>query len=177
MPVSPSNRSTDSPLIPVLQQTLAAYDDVIAAYLFGSYARGTAGALADVDVAVLVAADLDDQRRFALQLDLMSALQRALSRDDVDVVVLNAAPLALSYRVLRDGILLTCRDQQTRIDFTARTVSQYLDFKPFIERHEQQILARARRGALLDGYNPHRGALERYRRLRKRLEGTTAVKH
>ena len=54
----------------------------------------------------------------------------------------------------------------------ARYVSEYLDFKPVIERHERAILERARKGELLHGYNPHRGALERYRQLRERLEGT-----
>lgn len=44
---------------------------------------------------------------------------------DVDVVLLNQAPLALRYRVLRDGVLLYCRDPNIRVEFTAHTVSAY----------------------------------------------------
>ena len=88
--------------------------------------------------------------------------------ETIDVVVLNVAPLALRYRVLRDGKVLTCRDEQVRILYQADTVSRYLDFKPVIEQHERAILERARRGELLNGYNPYRGALARYRQQRQR---------
>lgn len=85
-------------------------------------------------------------------------------------MILNQAPpLALRYHVLRDVVLLYCRAPNIRVEFTARTVSAYLDFKPVIEQHERAILERARKGELLHGYNPHRGALERYRRLRERF--------
>ena len=88
--------------------------------------------------------------------------------ETIDVVVLNVAPLALRYRVLRDGKVLTCRDEQVRILYQADTVSRYLDFKPVIEQHERAILERARRGELFNGYNPYRGALARYRQQRQR---------
>jgi hypothetical protein len=48
----------------------------------------------------------------------------------------------------------------------------FIDFKPILKRHERAILGKARKGELLSGYNPHRGTLERYRRLRERLAGT-----
>ncbi|MFN3331828.1 MAG: hypothetical protein ACK47M_04890 [Caldilinea sp.] len=37
-----------------------------------------------------------------------------------------------------------------------------------IDRHERAILERARRGELLNGHNPYRGALARYRQQRER---------
>ena len=109
-----------------------------------------------------------------MRLEIIGGLMDILRINDVDVIVLNQAPLALGYRVLRDGILLYYRNRQVIIEFTAQTVSAYLDFKPVIERHERTILERARKGELLHGYNPHRGALERYRQLRERFEGTAA---
>lgn len=89
------------------------------------------------------------------------------------VLILNQAPPALRYAVLRDGILLFCRDQRTRIEFYLRAVNEYLDFKPILKRHERSILEKARKGELPRGYNPHRGTLERYQRLRDRLAGTS----
>ena len=153
-----------------LQNYFNSLDMVLLAYLFGSYARDQAGPLSDVDIAVLLAGDPDAKRCFEMRLQLIGGVMDLLHFNDVDVIILNQAPLALRYRVLRDGALLYCRDEQTRITFTARTVSEYLDFKPVIERHERAILERARRGELLNGYNPHRGALERYRQMRQRLE-------
>jgi len=157
-----------------LKSYFSSLDDVQLAYLFGSYARGQAGPLADVDVAVLLDDTLGGDRCFEMRLEIIGSLMDILRTHQVDAIILNQAPLALGYRVLREGILLYCRDRQVMIEFTARTVSAYLDFKPVIERHERAILDRARKGELLHGYNPHRGALERYRQLRERLEGTAA---
>ncbi len=144
---------------------------VVVAYLFGSYARDQAGPLSDVDIAVLVDEGVAEADYLDERLRLMGAVTDALEFDDVDVVVLNQAPLALAYRVLRDGVVLACRDRDRRVQYTARIVSLYLDFKPVIERFERAIIERARRGELTRGYNPYRGSLERHRQLRERLKG------
>jgi predicted nucleotidyltransferase len=138
-----------------LERYFASLREVVLAYLFGSHARGQAWAHSDVDVAVLLEDD-DGDRCFDVRLEV------------------NQAPPALRYAVLRDGILLFCRDHRARIEFHLRTVNEYLDFKPILERHERAILEKARKGELLDGYNPHRGTLERYQRLRERLAGTSS---
>lgn len=151
----------------------ATVDDLVAIYVFGSYAREQAGPLSDVDVAVLLHASVATERYLDVRLQLIHDIANLLQRDDVDVVVLNEAPIALGYRVLRDGKLLFCGDRAALTVFKATTVTKYLDFQPIIERHERAIVERARQGALLRGHNPHRGALERYRRLRERLARVT----
>ncbi|NJN84541.1 MAG: nucleotidyltransferase domain-containing protein [Caldilineaceae bacterium] len=146
----------------------AAFDEVLVVYLFGSQARGDATPLSDFDFAVLLTLEVDARQSLDLRLTFIDELQGLLQTDLVDVVILSQAPLALQYRVLRDGHVLFCRDKQQRVLFQADVVSRYLDFKPFIERHEKALLARARRGELLDGHNPHRGALAHYLQLRER---------
>jgi len=165
-----------SELLPSQRATadlFAAVDDVCLAVLYGSQARGQAGPLSDVDIAVLLERACDPARYFDIRLDLIGRLMQALNTNEVDVIILNQAPLALQYRVVRDGVVLYSRHHDHMIEFVSQSVSRYLDFKPVIERHERAILARARQGELLNGYNPHRGALERYRQLRERTQGTT----
>jgi hypothetical protein len=58
-------------------------------------------------------------------------LAAALGSDDVDVVVLNTAPVVLGYRVLRDGLLLLSRDDRARVEHWVRTVDRYIDMEPF----------------------------------------------
>ena len=151
----------------------AACDEVCLAALYGSQARGQAGPLSDIDVAVLLEQPCDPARYFDLRLELIGRLMSALHTNEVDVLILNQAPLALQYRVVRDGVVLYARHHEHLIAFVSQTVSRYLDFKPIIERHERAILQRARQGDLLNGYNPHRGALERYRQFCERAEGTS----
>lgn len=155
-----------------LQQYFASLEGVVLAYLFGSHARGQAWAQSDVDVAVLLQGNPDQDTCFDMRLEVIGGLMEVLDTNDVDVLILNQAPPALGYAVLRDGILIFGRDEQTRIEFYLQTVNAYLDFKPVLKRHERAILERARRGELASGYNPYRGALERYRRFRERLART-----
>jgi hypothetical protein len=160
---------------PLLTDALAANSQVILAYLFGSQARGTANVHSDVDVAMLLSGQPDENTCFDVRMAIMDDVMGALRVNDVDVAILNRAPLALQYRVLRDGKLLFCRDHNQRIAYQLKVVNAYLDFKPILERHEQAILAKARQGELLHGYNPHRGALEHYRAMRERLEAASNI--
>ena len=148
-------------------------EEVIFAYLFGSQARGQGGPLSDIDIAVLLADTVQEPIAFEKRLMLMTEIGHQLRTDSIDVLILNQSPLALSYRVLRDGILIYCRDEAKRIEYTARVLTLYLDFKPILERHEHAILERARKGELHHGHNPYHGTLERYRQLRERLKKPT----
>lgn len=167
---------TAATLVSLLSNYFSRLDDVILAYLFGSYGRSQARIDSDVDIAVLLADQTNTNDYFDKGLIITGDVTSLLQHNAVDVVILNQAPLALSYRVVQDGILFYCRNRDRQIEFTARTVNAYLDFEPIIIRHEQAILERARKGELLHGYNPHRGTLERYRQLRQRLKGITEAK-
>lgn len=163
-------------LTDILENKLKPYFDdhplTLLAYLFGSYGRNQPHAHSDVDVAVLLTAEADC---FEIRLQIMADLSTILQRNDIDVVILNQAPLVLAYRVIRDGRLLSCRSQTQRVKFVAETMVTYLDFQPLVKRHEKIVLERASKGHLTYGYNPHHGALDRYRQRRQRLEIITST--
>jgi len=111
-------------------------EGVVAAYLFGSVARRTAGPSSDVDVAVLYAvappATID-----GLPVDLENDLAQLLRRP-VQVVVLNTAPVDLVHRVLRDGVLVLDRDPGARIRFEVRARNEYFDLQPILARYRRR---------------------------------------
>ena len=111
---------------------------IIAAYLFGSVARGTAGARSDVDVAVLYAmappATIE-----GLPLELQTRLGQLLRRP-VQVIILNTAPVGLVHRVLRDGILVLDRAPSTRIRFEVRARNEFFDLQPIVDRYRRRPL-------------------------------------
>lgn len=112
-------------------------EPVLVAYLFGSQARGDAGPLSDVDVAILVEEGLAPAEALDLRLRLMASLARAFGAERVDVVVLNDAPYLLQHRVIRDGRVLFCRDELTRVRYEFRVLRDYLDFRYFEDKYLQ----------------------------------------
>lgn len=116
-----------TPLEARLVTALGAHPEVVVAYLYGSHARGRETVLSDVDVGVVLddGCDAHDAR-----LELLAELGEITAPARVDVVVLNDAPVALGYRVLRDGRLLLCRDDAARVRHFTRTVDRYLDMAP-----------------------------------------------
>lgn len=129
------------------------------AYLFGSQAKNNAGKLSDIDIAVYLDQNLDESRtfkkvrdeykRFDIRLGLIGETGRLLKTDKIDLVILNDIPLSLSYRVVRDGKIIYCKDELKRIRFEARIMSMYFDRKYYYDRHtELSIEAIAKEGIL-----------------------------
>ena len=113
----------------------SANERVVAAYLFGSVARGTESAGSDVDIGILLRSkqvETLDSLRFSLEGDLEPAAGRR-----VQVVVLNDAPPDLVHRVLRDGHLLLDRDRSLRIRFEVDARNRYFDLLPILEEYRK----------------------------------------
>jgi predicted nucleotidyltransferase len=107
--------------------------DVVAVYLFGSRARGTARHDSDIDVAVLF--DRHPPPRLdGPRIVLEGELERVLGRA-VDLVVLNDAAADLRVRVLRDGRVLVDRDRGRRIAFEVQTRNEAFDLEPVLARY------------------------------------------
>ncbi len=103
-------------------------EGVLAAYVFGSVARGEAAAGSDVDVAVLLSSE-SPRTLEGLRPDLRDGLAEHLGRR-VDVVVLNHAPADLVHRVLRDGILALDTKPAIRRTFEVRRRNEFFDLEP-----------------------------------------------
>lgn len=117
---------------------------VVAAYLFGSQATDTATALSDVDFAVLL---YPTAVSGATQAALISDLMLALGRSDIDVVVLNTAPVLLRERAISRGRLIYCSDEAARVRFEAATRREYFDTQPLRAAQDRALLDRLARGA------------------------------
>ncbi len=100
----------------------------VAAYLFGSVARGEARETSDVDLGVLFETTPPsslDAPQFAMEAELERLLHR-----EVEVIPLNRASPDLVHRVLRDGRLVLDHDRAARIRFEVRLRNEYFDMAP-----------------------------------------------
>lgn len=114
-------------------------------YLFGSAVRGEQRPGSDVDLGVFTSTSgslLDDAR---LHDELAAALDC-----EVDLVILNEAPLWLQYRVV-GGHVAFSRDERLRIAFRERVEKEFLDFRHYHDSYLDAVRERSRRGALTGG--------------------------
>lgn len=123
-------KSNISELLSEAFQRLAPVYGVIASYLYGSHARGEARPNSDIDVAVLLE---NGEKSSPLKLlKLGRELEKQTGLKNIDVRLLNDAPLAARGRILTEGRLLYSGEDNARVDFEVRTRSLYFEFAPHL---------------------------------------------
>jgi predicted nucleotidyltransferase len=94
------------------------------AYIYGSFARGEP--CRDLDVALYTR----EAPEAVGTIELAVALQEATGFD-VDVTVINTAPVALQFAILRDGQLLFSRDEACRTTCMEKVARRYWEYAHF----------------------------------------------
>ncbi|GAB4275526.1 MAG: hypothetical protein Kow0056_05190 [Coriobacteriia bacterium] len=123
-------------LLALLRAFFAARDDVAAAWVFGSLARGDAWSRSDVDIAVLPARDdLGADEEWALRSDIASRLEVLLGRR-VDVVPVRGGSALLRCRAVCEGVAV-CGDGVLCALERMKAVAEYLDFNPVVREAER----------------------------------------
>lgn len=126
-------------LVERLRESFSRYEEVEAAYLFGSRARGDFIEESDLDFAVLLLKGFGDPYGIVRLIhDLATALD--VEDEKIDLVVLNDAHLEMRYRVLSEGFVVFERSAEKRIDFEVKTLKSYLDFKPFLDKNYKSLV-------------------------------------
>lgn len=117
-----------------LKKRLDQYPEISAAYLFGSAAKQKLRPLSDVDLALLLTPDTSFSRMLSLICDVASDIQELFQKEG-DVKILNRMnDLPFLYEILSTGNLIFEGDRQFHRSFVARSIIEYLDFKPVYER-------------------------------------------
>jgi predicted nucleotidyltransferase len=108
---------------------------IVFAYIFGGLASGIQRPLSDVDIAVYLDG-YDDKAK--AKLDIIGALSDALKTDEIDLVILNDAPISLVGRILMKKRLIADKQPFLRHSFESLALREFFDFS----RKEQDILFR-----------------------------------
>ena len=116
---------------------------VIALFLFGSKALGVDGPLSDTDIAILLDKKVPEDQIFRKSVDYEYFISNLFPKiKDIEVTLLNNAPIGLQTTILREGKLLFCADYQKLADFREKTIILACDLLPFIQYHQQIFLNR-----------------------------------
>ncbi len=124
-----------------LERYFSDASDVLAAFLFGSQAKNTAGKISDWDIAVYFKPQEPGQvdweetdKDYPQDNKIWDDLVDILKTNDVDLVVLNRAPSNIAASAIK-GIPLVIKDRKTFLDFALRAVRQAEDYFQFVDRY------------------------------------------
>ena len=111
--------------------------EVLEAYLYGSHGQGRAQPHSDIDVAVYIDESLAEEGAFGYRAQLITEIMSGLRSNDIDLLILNQAPPALYYQVLRDGIRVLSRDLAETTTREGYAVSRYCDFAAHLAKMDE----------------------------------------
>ena len=126
--------------LPVLIEKIEKDQDIVALYAFGSLTAGDLKPLSDLDFGTLISGKLDKQKRFDKHLDLIGKFNEVLKTDEVDLVMMNDAPMRFSHHIIKSGKLIHCTNKIELIDFIEKTIKLYLDFRFFRDTFDDTFL-------------------------------------
>ena len=124
-----------SSMLEKMQNVFSEHDEIVAAYLFGSYAEGYARGDSDIDIGLLLSDNSNIGAMYPVH--VAGELEDATgTKREMDVRILNNGTLRFLHQVLK-GRLLFCRDDKKRVDFETSAIDRYLDFKPFLDDYDR----------------------------------------
>lgn len=120
-------------IIPFLESS----EEVLAVYLYGSRIKGKSQKQSDLDIALLlggveqISEVSDKEIKYAL------GIEKILKNVEVDIKILNTAPIFFQYKVIGEGNLIFCRNHRARIRYEVMVADEYFDFKPLLDYYDR----------------------------------------
>ena len=109
--------------------------DIDFTYLFGSFGKGKPLPLSDVDIAIYLRETVDVHEK---KMEILGVLMNLLETDEIDLVILNEAPLTLKMKILESKTIVVDHSPFLRHRFESLVMREYFDFsvveKAILER-------------------------------------------
>ncbi len=112
-------------------------DDIVMAFLFGSWAKGHEGTESDIDIAVYFKPENNilewesTDSQYESEREIWLDIERIVEKD-VDLLVLNRAAATVADSALR-GYPIIIKDRNLYMDFLLRITSEAIDFRQWVE--------------------------------------------
>lgn len=110
-------------LVSLLIQRVKSDDDILGVILFGSHVADSGMKPNDVDVCLVVCSDGNGINR------LSEMRLKYLKEFDLDITLFQQLPLYVRQRVLRDGQVLYCRDEDQLYELAFKTIRELSSFE------------------------------------------------
>ena len=112
--------------IPDVKRILLQDYNVIFAYLFGGLSEGKVKPLSDIDISVYVR---DTGNLAEYKISLFDRLTDSLSTNELDLIILNMAPVSIAGRILENKLILVDKDPPIRHVYESLTLRKFFDLR------------------------------------------------
>ncbi len=113
-----------------LIEKIKEFPETLAIILFGSYAKGNAKGISDIDIAVVVR---NPDKHTEAEIG-------SLYSPRFDVVLFHRLPLHIQFEVLKHGKEIFCRDEKSLLEIKRKVLREYLEVSHMYERIRRMVL-------------------------------------
>ena len=107
--------------------------DILALILFGSHARGEARPDSDMDICVVLFPEVyNPQKAFDLMVNLTYD-------ENIDVAIYQKMPLYIRQRVLKEGKVLYCIQEEQLYEIACQTITEYADYEHLYHEYLEEV--------------------------------------
>jgi len=116
-----------------LKEKIEKDSDALAVVLFGSYVRNER--FSDVDVCIAL-----KPRKFTRLYLSKKRLRYSIAFPNLDVQIFQQLPLPLKMRILKEGKVMFCKDEDLLYDLAFSTIREFELFKPIYLSYLESVL-------------------------------------
>lgn len=125
---------------------LIGYENIIFAYIFGSYVQGKMRPDSDIDIAIYLEKKLNSETYLEIKMDLTDVCKR-----EIDLIILNDAKPLLKYEIYKNNILLFTRDNDLESSYKIKTLFEYNDVKRYLDLSYDITIERLKKEVKFNG--------------------------
>lgn len=111
-------------------------EDVLAIIVFGSFARGDHGPSSDLDICLVL--HPKDHGNLKLSQKRVEYLKASSTRD-LDIHIYQQLPLYIRKRVLKEGEIVFCNDEDAMYELAFRTAREFGDFEHIYYSYLEEV--------------------------------------
>lgn len=127
-------------IIEKCRNILMEYEDIIFAYIFGSYVHGKTRANSDVDIAIYLNKKINTETYLKIKADLSKIFKK-----EIDLIILNDAVPLLKYQIYKNNILLFTRNKTMESNYKVKTLFEYNDMKKYLDLSYNKTIDRLKK--------------------------------
>jgi predicted nucleotidyltransferase len=124
------------------EEIFAPHDNVMIAYLYGSYAKEKQTPMSDLDIGLVLKTSLPFEQASSVRRSIRRSIERLVSVPEIEVTIFNTLGIEFRGHVLSHSICLFTRDESFLQQYEELTRTEYQRELPRIEKETREFFRR-----------------------------------